>query len=69
MMRKLAKIIERAKKAGRVKDGLVICENCDTPASRELSQKLHWTCCAPCVWGEAGSFDDKDLIHAGEASK
>lgn len=60
--KKLAKIIARAKKNGRIRDGLVLCENCDTPASMDLSLSLSWTCCAPCVWGEADSFDSADLI-------
>lgn len=67
-MRKISKIVEKAKKRGRVKDGLVLCDNCDTPASKSLSQSLHWTCCAPCVWGEAKSFDRRDLIHVQESA-
>ncbi len=59
---RLAQIIARAKRDGRVKDGLVICENCVNPASMDLSISLHWTACAPCVWGEADSFDEGDLI-------
>lgn len=59
----IKKIIDRARRTGRIKDGLVLCENCDTPASKSLSLSLSWTGCAPCVWGEASSFDDSDLIH------
>jgi len=65
----LEKIIKRARSQGRVKDGLVLCDICDNPASRELSQKVGWTACAacaPCVWGEADSFDPKDLIPVGK---
>lgn len=61
-MRSLKSIIFAANKAGRIKDGLVLCDNCDTPASKSLSRELSWTACAPCVWGEAKSFDGKDLI-------
>jgi hypothetical protein len=50
---------------GRVKDGLVLCDHCDTPASRSLSLVLSWTACAPCVFGWAKSFDHVDLIHVG----
>ncbi len=58
----IKKIIEKASRTGRIKDGLVLCENCETPASRSLSLSLSWTCCAPCALGEADSFDPKDLI-------
>jgi hypothetical protein len=58
----IAKIIERAKRTGRVGDGLVLCENCDNPADGELSQALSWTACAPCVWGEADSLDPANFI-------
>jgi hypothetical protein len=60
---KLERIIDRAIHTGRVKDGKVLCENCDAPASRELSLALSWTCCAPCATGEADSFDSGDLIE------
>ena len=59
----IKRIIERAKKAGRIKDGLVLCDNCDNPADRELSQKLSWTACAPFVFGEDDVFDYLCLIH------
>lgn len=60
---KLNKIIARAQRMGHVKDGLVHCDNCSTPASATLSIELGWTCCAPCVWGKADLFDAADLIH------
>ena len=63
-IRSLEEVISEARKKRRIKDGLVLCENCDNPASASLSQALSWTGCAPCVWGEADSFDDKDLIYA-----
>jgi len=58
----IRKIIKRAVRMNRVKDGLVLCDHCDTPASAALSQKLGWTACTICVWGEADSFDPDDLI-------
>jgi hypothetical protein len=59
----LDKIIERAKRMKRIgPTGLVLCDNCDTPASESLSLELGWTACAPCVTGEAKSFDAGDLI-------
>ncbi len=62
MARNINRIIATAIKTGRVKDGLVLCENCGNPASKSLSTSLHWTACAPCVWGESDSFDGNDLI-------
>ena len=52
MARTVERIIRRARNMGRIRDGLVICDHCDTPASRELSLALSWTCCA-CALGEA----------------
>jgi len=62
-MPKLEFIIRRAGRQGRVRDGLVLCDNCDNPASRDLSTELSWTACAPCVFGEADSLDEADFIH------
>lgn len=67
-MRSFKSILKNARRIGRIKDGLILCENCDTPASKSLSQTLDWTVCAPCVWGEADSFDASDLISV-EAPK
>jgi len=62
----IKKIIERARRQKRIRAGLVLCDNCDNPASKELSQALHWTACAPCVWGEADSLDPSDFIAVPE---
>lgn len=48
----------------KIKHGLVLCENCDNPASWELSVKVGWIGCAPCITGKADSFDVSDLIHS-----
>lgn len=69
MKRSIARIIRVARREGRINDGLVLCDNCDTPASKSLSQDLYWTACAPCIWGEADSFDPNDLIPVTEAGK
>jgi hypothetical protein len=61
--RQIKSIIERARKAGRIKDGLVLCFNCDTPASKSLARTTGNVMCAPCTFGEADSFDAGDLIH------
>ena len=64
------KIIARARRMNRIsKEGLVLCDNCDTPASKSLSTKLSWTGCAPCVLGEASSFDADDLIFVKGKTK
>ncbi len=55
----IEQIIKRAQRMGRIKDGLVLCDNCDTPASLSLALNMSWTPCAPCVFGEADSFDDR----------
>ena len=41
---------------------IVYCSNCQTPASKSLSEAVGWIGCAPCITGEADSFDDDDLI-------
>ncbi len=41
---------------------LVLCDNCDNPASWSLSKAVGWVGCAPCILGEADSFDTDDLI-------
>ena len=53
----------------RIKNGLVLCDNCDTPASASLSLKIGWTACAPCVYGDMDSFDEEDLIRVEEKAK
>lgn len=62
--RSMQVIIMEARRKGRIKDGFVLCDNCNTPADKQLSQKLDWTACAPCVFGEADSFDTEELIRA-----
>ena len=39
----IEKIIKRAKRNGRIRSGLVLCDNCDNPASRSLSLAVGWT--------------------------
>lgn len=69
MKRTIGAIIRRAERLGRIKDGLVLCDNCNTPASMDLSLRMSWTCCAPCVWGESYSFDPDDLIRVESNAK
>jgi hypothetical protein len=64
---KLDKIIKRAVRTQRVSKGLVLCENCDTPASKKYSLALAWICCAPCATGEANTLDKADFIAVGGA--
>ncbi len=68
-MRDLARIIRNARKNHRIKDGLVLCDNCDTPASLKYSRDLSWTGCAPCMTGEADTFDAGDLIPVEEGKQ
>jgi hypothetical protein len=42
--------------------GLLRCSNCGTPASASLSVVVGWIGCAPCITGEASSYDDDDLV-------
>jgi hypothetical protein len=58
----LSRLKYLARKKGRIKDGLALCENCDTPASRSASIAISYLTCAPCAYGEADSFDSTDLI-------
>lgn len=61
-MTKRERIIARARKMGRIRDGLVLCDVCDTPASADASEALYWTACAPCAWGESDALDENDFI-------
>ncbi|MDP9112438.1 MAG: hypothetical protein M3O20_02015 [Acidobacteriota bacterium] len=61
-------IIARAKRMGRInKEGLVLCDNCDTPADLEASMACGWAGCAPCIYGEADSLDEANFIHVEAA--
>ena len=62
---RIVEIIARAHRMGRIKDGLVLCDNCGNPACLSLSITLSWTACSVCVWGEADSFDPEDVIPCG----
>jgi len=56
-------IIERAKRIGRInKEGLVLCDNCNTPADLAASKAWGWTGCAPCMYGEADALDPAEFI-------
>lgn len=61
-----ARIIKRAKKTGRLQNGVVLCDNCDTPASRSASLAMSWVGCAACMFGEADAIDPKDFIYYSE---
>jgi hypothetical protein len=43
-------------------NGLLLCTNCGSPASASMSVAVGWIGCAPCITGEAESFDDGDLV-------
>ena len=52
----------KTRKELRIKTGLVLCDNCDTPASWDGSVDCGWIGCSPCILGESDSFDASDLI-------
>jgi hypothetical protein len=54
------------KKGLRIDTFLVLCDNCDNPASYLLSLAVGWVGCAPCITGEADSLDDEDIIISEE---
>lgn len=56
------RIIKRARRMGRIRDGLVLCDNCDNPASASYSTACGWAGCGPCMSGEADSLDLEDFI-------
>ena len=58
----LKKIIYLAKRKGRIKNGLVLCDNCDNPASKSMATTMSWVGCGPCYTGEADSLDFEDVI-------
>ena len=60
----IEKIVERARRTKRIRDGLVLCDNCDTPASAQYSKACGWTGCGPCMTGEADALDPEDFIVA-----
>ena len=64
-MSKVEKLIAKARKLGRIRDGLVLCENCDTPADN-VSLKLGWLGCGACVYGSAAEIDPAEFIAVPE---
>lgn len=58
----IEKIIARAVRMGRIADGLVLCDNCNNPADKDLSKSLSWTCCGPCATGESDTLDLDNTI-------
>lgn len=59
---RLVLIKARARRMKRIANSLVLCDNCDTPASLSYSVALSWTCCGPCATGEAAALDAEDFI-------
>jgi hypothetical protein len=68
-MRSLLSIINRARRLGRMDGPVVLCDNCDTPASKAYSQALSWTCCAPCATGDSDALDPNDFISVVTAQE
>ena len=63
MSQTINQIVDKALRTGRVRDGLVLCENCDNPASKSDSLELSWTGCAPCIYGDSDMFNPEDTIR------
>ena len=61
---KVERIVARARRMGRVKDNLVLCDVCDTPASKRYSMVIGWTGCGACATGEAAEVNPDDFIEA-----
>lgn len=59
---KLEKIIARAIAKDRIKDNLVLCDNCDNPALKSAALKMSWVGCGPCYFGESDALDLNDII-------
>lgn len=59
----IERILLWAKRHNRIANGLVLCELCDTPASKSMALKMSWVGCAPCYLGESDAFDLADVIH------
>lgn len=64
-MPSLKKIIRWARKNGRIRDGLVLCENCDNPADN-VSLKMSWVGCGPCIFGKSDALEPDDFIVVDE---
>lgn len=62
-MSKLDKLIARARRMKAIKNDLVVCDHCDTPADGELSLQVGWTGCGPCITGEADTLDPDHFVH------
>jgi hypothetical protein len=62
----IERIIKRARRMGRIKNGFVLCDNCDTPASKEYSTALSWTACGGCATGESDEVRPEDFIRVPE---
>jgi hypothetical protein len=59
----IQKIIERARRMKRIRDGLVLCDNCDNPADGKISPSIGWTACGPCAWGESDALEPDNFIY------
>lgn len=66
-IRSRATVIRRASRMGRIRDGLVLCDNCDNPAD-DTSRFISWTGCGPCIFGEADALDPEEFISVGGGS-
>jgi hypothetical protein len=58
----IREILSWARRHGRIRDGIVLCENCDNPALKSVALKMSWVGCGPCYFGEADMLDWDDVI-------
>ncbi len=52
----------------RTRKGMVLCENCDNFASKQLYEAVGWHACAACCFGETAALAEyTDYYKPGEA--
>lgn len=59
---KIDKIIPWARRNDRIRDGIVLCENCDNPALKSAAIQMSWVGCGACYFGESDAIDYDDVI-------
>ena len=59
----IGEILVWARRHDRIREGLVLCENCDNPALKSASLKMSWVGCGACYFGETSAVDAADVIR------
>lgn len=60
------RIINRARRLGRISKGLVLCDDCDTPADGPASVFLKRNVCPVCAFGTAEALDELEPVAVDE---